>query len=81
MPLAVLALPVLYLSGIWPSPVLYLVPTQGPLLLFGAAFDQLTLAPWQIAYAIGYPLACIIGLYWPARSLFTRYVIERSGVL
>lgn len=81
VPLAVLALPVLHLSGIWPSPVLYLVPTQGPLLLFGAAFGQLTLAPWQVLYAIGYPLACVAGMYWLARSLFTRYVIERSGVL
>ena len=81
VPLAVLALPILHLSGIRPNPVLYLVPTQGPLLLFGAAFGQLTLAPWQVAYAIGYPLACAAGLYWLARKLFTRYVIERSGVL
>lgn len=80
VPLAVLALPVLYLSGIWPSPVLYLVPTQGPLLLFGAAFGQLTLAPWQIAYALGYPLACATALYLLGRTLFVRYVVERSGV-
>ncbi|GAB3235672.1 fluoroquinolone export ABC transporter permease subunit [Mycolicibacterium hippocampi] len=81
VPLAVLALPVLYLSGVWPNPVLYLIPTQGPLLLFGAAFDQLTLAPWQIGYALGYPLVCAAGLYWLARTLFVRYVVERSGVL
>ena len=81
VPLAVLALPILHLSGIWPNPVLYLVPTQGPLLLFGAAFGQLTLAPWQVAYAIGYPLACAAGLYWLARELFTRHAIERSGVV
>ncbi|WP_370329676.1 fluoroquinolone transporter permease [Mycolicibacterium hippocampi] len=81
VPLAILALPVLYLSGVWPNPVLYLIPTQGPLLLFGAAFDQLTLAPWQIGYALGYPLVCAAGLYWLARTLFVRYVVERSGVL
>lgn len=33
IPLAVMNLPVLYLSGVWPNPVLYLLPTQGPLLL------------------------------------------------
>lgn len=81
VPLAILALPMLYLSGVWPNPVLYLIPTQGPLLLFGAAFDQLTLAPWQIGYALGYPLVCAAGLYWLARTLFVRYVVERSGVL
>ncbi|MGB2921761.1 MAG: fluoroquinolone transporter permease [Mycobacterium sp.] len=81
VPLAILALPVLYLSGVWPNPVLYLIPTHGPLLLFGAAFDQLTLAPWQIGYALGYPLVCAAGLYWLARTLFVRYVVERSGVL
>lgn len=81
VPLALLALPVLHLSGVWPNPVLYLIPTQGPLLLFGAAFDQLTLAPWQIGYALGYPLMCAAGLYWLARTLFVRYVVERSGVL
>ncbi|CAA0109293.1 Fluoroquinolones export permease protein [Mycolicibacterium vanbaalenii] len=81
VPLAIFALPVLHLSGVWPNPVLYLIPTQGPLLLFGAAFDQLTLAPWQVGYALGYPLLCAAGLYWLARTLFVRYVVERSGVL
>ncbi|MCV7151398.1 fluoroquinolone export ABC transporter permease subunit [Mycolicibacterium pyrenivorans] len=81
IPLAVMALPVLHLSGVWPNPVLYLIPTQGPLLLFGAAFDQVTLAPWQVAYALVYPLVCAAGLYLLARSLFGRYVIERPGVL
>ncbi|MGB0961197.1 MAG: fluoroquinolone transporter permease [Mycobacterium sp.] len=81
VPLVVMALPILYLSGVWPSPVLYLIPTQGPLLLFGSAFDQLTLAPWQVTYALVYPLVCAAGLYWLAKTLFGRYVIERSGVL
>lgn len=81
VPLAILALPVLHLSGVWPNPVLYLIPTQGPLLLFAAVFDQITLAPWQIAYAGCYPLACAAGLYRLASVLFTRYVIQRPGVL
>ncbi|MCH9641259.1 MAG: fluoroquinolone transporter permease [Actinomycetia bacterium] len=81
VPLVIMALPILHLSGVWPSPVLYLIPTQGPLLLFGSAFDQLTLAPWQVTYALVYPLVCAAGLYWLAKALFGRYVIERSGVL
>lgn len=81
VPLAVLALPVLHLSGVWPHPVLYLVPTQGPLLLFGAAFGQVSLAPWQVAYSLAYPLVCAAGLYLVARTLFSRFVIERPGVL
>lgn len=81
VPLAILALPVLYLSGVWTGPVLYLIPTQGPMLLFGAAFDQVTLAPWQVAYAVLYPLICAAGLYLLAKKLFSHYVIERSGAL
>jgi fluoroquinolone transport system permease protein len=81
IPLAVLSLPILYYSGLWPNPVLYLLPTQGPLLLLGEAFDQVTLAPWQVVYAVLYPVVCVAGSYWAAKVLFGRYVIERSGVL
>jgi fluoroquinolone transport system permease protein len=81
IPLAVLSLPVLYYSGVWPNPVLYLIPSQGPLLLLGSAFDQVTLAPWQVMYALLYPVVCLVGLCWAAKALFGRYVIERSGVL
>ncbi len=81
VPMAVLGLPVLYLLGVWTSPVLYLIPTQGPLLLLGAAFGQVSLTGWQIAYALTYPLVCAVALYWVAEVLFERHVIERSGVL
>ena len=81
IPLAILSLPVLYLSGVWPNPVLYLIPTQGPLLLLATAFDQVVLAPWQVVYAVVYPVVCIAGLCWAAKSMFVRYVIDRSGVL
>jgi fluoroquinolone transport system permease protein len=59
----------------------YLVPTQGPLQLFGAAFDQVTLSPWQAVYAFVYPVVCVAALCWVAKAMFGRYVIERSGVL
>ena len=81
IPLAVLSLPILFYSGVWPNPVLYVIPSQGPLLLLGSAFDQVTLAPWQVLYAVLYPLVCVVGLCWAAKAAFGRYVIERSGVL
>ena len=75
LPLAVLSLPILFYSGLWPNALLYLIPTQGPLLLLGAAFDQLTLAAWQVTYAVLYPVACVAALYRAAKALFARYVI------
>jgi fluoroquinolone transport system permease protein len=78
IPLAVLSLPILFYSGLWPNPVLYVIPTQGPLLLLGAAFNQVTLAPWQVMYAVLYPVMCVAGLYWAAKVMFVRYVLERS---
>lgn len=80
VPLVILSLPVLHLLGVWVNPVLYLIPTQGPLLLFGAVFDQVNLTGWQIAYAVAYPLVCAAALYRLAAVLFERYVIARSGV-
>jgi fluoroquinolone transport system permease protein len=80
IPLAVMNLPVLHYSGVWPTPLLYLIPTQGPLLLLGAAFDQVTLTPWQAAYAVVYPAVCLAGLSWAAKAVFGRYVIARGGL-
>ena len=82
IPLAVMLVPpIVYYSGLWPNPALYVIPTQGPLLLLGAAFDQVALAPWQVGYAVLYPIVCAAGLCCAAKALFGRYVIERSGVL
>ena len=63
----------------WPNPLLYLIPTQGPLLLLGVAFDQVTLTPWQAVYAVAYPAVCVAGLCWVAKAMFGRYVIAKSG--
>ena len=80
IPLALMTVPpVLYYSGVWPSPVAYLVPTTGPLLLFGEAFDQITLAPWQVVYAVAYPMLCVAGLWLAAKAVFVRWVVARSG--
>jgi fluoroquinolone transport system permease protein len=79
IPLAVMNLPILYLSGVWPNPVLYLLPTQGPLLLLASAFDQVSLAPWQAGYAVVYPVLSVAGLWWTAKVLFGRCVVAKSG--
>ncbi|KUH99231.1 ABC transporter permease [Mycobacterium sp. IS-3022] len=81
IPLAVLSLPILFYAGVWPNPVMYLIPSQGPLLLLGSAYGQVTLAPWQALYAVLYPLVCVAALCWVAKAAFDRYVVERSGVL
>lgn len=81
IPLAIMLVPpLIFYSGLWHNPVLYVIPTQGPLLLLGAAFDQVTLSTSQIACAVAYPLLCLVGLCRAAKALFDRYVIERSGV-
>jgi len=81
IPLAVMNLPVLHYSGVWPNPLLYLIPTHGPLMLLGSTFDQVTLTPWQLGYALGYPAGCVAALSWAAKAMFGRYVIERPGIL
>jgi fluoroquinolone transport system permease protein len=82
IPLAIMTVPpVVYYSGLWPNPALYLIPTQGALLLLGTAFDQVVLSPWQVVYAVMYPVVCLVGLCWLAKVMFVRCVIERSGVL
>jgi fluoroquinolone transport system permease protein len=80
IPLAVMTVPpVLYFSGVWTTGLAYLVPTQGALLLFGSAFNQVSLASWQIVYAVAYPLTWVVALWCLARRMFTRYVIAQSG--
>ncbi|MDH6197796.1 fluoroquinolone transport system permease protein [Mycobacterium frederiksbergense] len=80
IPLAILLVPpLIYYSGLWPNPMLYVMPTQGPLLLLGAAFDQVDLANWQLLYAVCYPVLWLVALWRAAHVLFGRYVIERSG--
>ncbi|WP_396924911.1 fluoroquinolone transporter permease [Mycolicibacterium sp.] len=79
IPLAVMTVPpVLYYSGVWTSGLTYLVPTQGPLLLFGAAFDQVSLSSGQLLYCVAYPLVWVAALWRSAAPLFSRYVLARS---
>ncbi|MGV0777254.1 fluoroquinolone export ABC transporter permease subunit [Mycolicibacterium elephantis] len=80
LPLAVMTgLPVLILSGVWANPALYSIPTVGPLLLLGEAFEQVSLAPWQTVYAVAYPLVSIAAMGAAAKFFFGKYVVARSG--
>jgi fluoroquinolone transport system permease protein len=80
VPLAVMLVPpLIYYSGVWPHPALYAAPALGPLLLLGAAFDQVSLSAGVVVYAVGYPVLCLLGLYRLAQRLFGRYVVARAG--
>jgi fluoroquinolone transport system permease protein len=79
IPLAILSLPILGFSGVWATPLLYVIPTYGPLLLFGAAFGQVTLTGWLALYAVAYPVICIAGLYWAGKAAFGKYIVAKSG--
>lgn len=73
-----LGLPVFHFLGLWESPIFYLFPTQGALLLLGGAFgNPLTL--WQIAYAITYGPICIVGLVFLSNKAFEKYIVARKG--
>lgn len=79
MVLLVVSLPLIHYSGLWPSPVFYLLPTQGPLILFGAAFDTIAPAWWELVYAVAYPLAWIVALCLVARRVFDTHIVAREG--
>ncbi|MBA0048912.1 fluoroquinolone transporter permease [Mycobacteroides sp. LB1] len=79
IPLSILTLPILSFSGVWPNPALYLIPTNGPLLLLGTAFDQVVLAPWQVAYALIYPVLCVGILFGLSQAAFGKYIVAKSG--
>lgn len=79
LPAMVLMAPLAYLFGLWESPVLYVIPTHGSLLLLGDAFGTLRLSTWQLSYAVLYQLLWIGGLVLLAYRAFDRYVVPEGG--
>jgi fluoroquinolone transport system permease protein len=77
--LAVLNAPIVGYSGLYPHPAFALVPTDGPLLLLGAAFHQVDISTGQWVYAVGYPALWIAGLCLLANRVFHRYVVTSEG--
>lgn len=77
--LLVVNAPAIHYSGLWPHPLFYVIPTEAPYLLLGAAFGQVSLSAGQAAYAVGYPILWIGLLCLAARWVFYRYVVAREG--
>ena len=72
-----LGLPAFHYFGVWTSPIFYLIPTQGPLLLLKGAFESI--GTWQVIYSISYPALWTGALVWLARRAFDRYIVARDG--
>jgi fluoroquinolone transport system permease protein len=65
-------LPLLDAIGVWTSPLLYVLPTQGILLLLRAPWAGIE--AWQVAYAVGWNLVFCTGLMWLARRRFEVHI-------
>jgi fluoroquinolone transport system permease protein len=79
LPIALFNLPILHYSGLWETSWLYLIPTHGPLLFLGAAFDQKTLTGWQFGYGLLYPVLFAAGMWLLARRMFDKYLVAKTG--
>lgn len=80
VPLAVLTAPVYHYAGAVEWPVFYLLPTQGPLQLIGAALGQYEMSGPQLVYAVAYPVLFAFVLMPLARRMFVRYALSGEGV-
>ena len=79
LPMVVMALPLIHFFGVWESPLFYLLPTQGSLLLLGGAFDRDSLSSWQVLYAVSYGFAWVAGLGVLANRAFERHITTGKG--
>jgi fluoroquinolone transport system permease protein len=73
----VLYLPLIPFFGWWRSPIFYLIPTNGSLLLIGGAFGSIH--PWQAVYAVAYQLLWLPLLIVLVRRRFDRHLAGRGG--
>ena len=79
LPLALMSVPLIPFLGIWQSPLFYLFPTYGPLLLLGGAFGTTSPTTAQLFYALTYSPLCVLVLVLAARKTFERYVVGGGG--
>lgn len=77
LPLVILGLPLIPFFGVWQSPLFYLLPTYGPLLLLGGAFAAVE--PWSVLAALAAGVVWVGLLAWGARRAFDRFVVRRAG--
>ncbi len=73
----VINLPLVYYWGWWQNPLLYLIPTQGALLLMKNAFTPIE--TWQLFYAVVYQLIWLIILGRVALGRFEGYIVAQKG--
>jgi len=70
-------LPMLDYFGIWTGWPIYLIPTQGSMILFEAAFRPVP--AWELVYALAYLLAACVATSWFAVGAFERFVVRAEG--
>lgn len=77
--LIVMNLPIFAFLGWLTSPIFYLIPTHGSLILLSSAFQPMEL--WKIIYAVIYQIIWIILLYVVAERRFDFYIVagKRGG--
>lgn len=76
LPLFAMSLPLIPFLNVWQSPVFYIVPTHGALILLGGAFGITTPTVAQILYTVLYGLFWVCVLWLAARFAFDRYVVR-----
>lgn len=72
-----LSLPLLGYLGLWHSPLLYLHPVQGALLLLKGAFQPVAL--WQVAYGLVYTAVWVGWLFKMSQRIFYRFIILKQA--
>lgn len=70
-------LPALDVFGIWQSPIFYLHPLHGPLLLLNGGFTPLE--PWQLAYGLLASVVWVGAAFWWCLRAFEQHVIQNGG--
>lgn len=72
-----LQLPWFAYFGILENPLIYVIPTQGPLLLLKWAFQPID--QWQAVYAVVYSLIWIAISYVLAKRAFYKFIVKTPG--
>jgi fluoroquinolone transport system permease protein len=77
LPALVLALPLADYLGWVKTPLLYLSPTQGSMMLLQGAFSPVT--GWRALGALAHQVVWIAVLVYWARARFDRHIVAREG--
>ncbi len=72
------SLPLLYYFDLWRTPLMFLHPLQGPLVLMQAAFESLP--AWQLIYGVLYSALWVGVAFVITQRSFHRFVIRKEGV-